>query len=671
VEPVDADPPGNPSPADPQVILEDLDRLESKRRGTKSSKLPPELRGTIRDPKVTRKLVAYATPHLPVMGLALLMSLFSAASKVAFLYVMMGILKPMFDGEGAATSDALGEVVLDLLPAVRPEASLLRMLSAVGAMLGGLFSLGWNTLEPLSQLKTAATLVVVLVTLEQLNKYGQKLLMRAVALNVVRDMRIDLFGKIMSLSMRFFHANNSGKLLSRITNDLNKLGNLLVDIMVHWFTDLFTVFASMLFIWIEGGPAVILALVLATVSFAPVQQLGRRIRNKEQKNQRMMAELFSSVAESFGAQKIVKAFGAKQHEEDRFADVNRQYTAGRMKSAELSARTEPMVEILGAIGIALFLFLGGRSVLDGNWSGPAFFAVVLALSQCIGSLRRLGDTSTKFQGGMSSADRVATLLYSDSEIVDAPDAQQLKSFETSIDFENVTYSHEVGRPVLRDIDIHLEKGQTLALVGHTGSGKSTIGDLVMRFYDVEIGAVRIDGVDVRKLGLDSMRNQMAMVTQETVLFEGTIASNIAYAMPDATPEDIERVARAAHAHEFILDQLDGYDTRVGERGATLSGGERQRIAIARALLRDKPILILDEATSALDTKSEQIVQEAIELLKKGRTTLIIAHRLSTIREADQILVLDQGRIVERGTHDELMAMDSVYTGMVRIQSAQR
>jgi len=656
--------------SNPNVILEDLDQLEDRRHGRKADKVPEGDRGTIRDPKITRQLTSYVKPHLPAMSVALLMSLFSAFAKVSYLYLMMGILKPLFEGRAAALAETYQRVALDLLPAIRPEPTQLQMLESIRSMVAGLFHLGWNTLEPLSQLKTAAFLVVVLVILEQGNKYGQRLLMRAVALNVVRDMRIDLFSKVMNLSMRFFHANNSSKLLSRITSDLNKLGNLLVDIMVHWFTDLFTVTASMLFIWTEGGPAVLLGMLLAAVSFAPVQQLGRRIRSREQKNNRKMAELFHSVSESFGAQKIVKAFGAQGHEKTRFVEVNRQYTVGRMKSAELSARTEPMVEILGAIGIAAFLFLGGRSVLDGSWSGPAFFTVVLALSQSVASIRRLGDTSTKFQRGMSSADRVATLLYCSPEIVDAPEARVLDRFEQSINFKNVTYSHDPGRPVLRNIDIHLPKGQTLALVGHTGSGKSTVGDLLMRFYDVDEGAVQIDGTDVRQLSVASMRNQMAMVTQETVLFEGTIASNIAYAMPDATPEDIERVAIAAHAHDFIVTQSDGYNTRVGERGATLSGGERQRIAIARALLRDKPILILDEATSALDTKSEQIVQEAIELLKKGRTTLIIAHRLSTIREADQILVLNQGKIVERGTHRELMALDNVYAGMVQIQSSE-
>ena len=602
------------------------------------------------------------------MFLALLLSMVSAASAVATLYVLMGILRPMFESGRAASLYETALLALNRMG----TGGLERLTGPLGALrgLGELVSMGWYALAPLNQLRWAAIFLVSLVVFSQANKYAQKLLMRSVALNVVQSVRIALYEKILSLSMRFFHANHSGRLLSRITNDLNKLGNLMVDVLVNWFTDVFTVLGTLWFVWVEGGPVVILGLVIATLCFAPVQQLGRRIRSREQKNHRKMAELFLSVSEALSSQKVVKAFGAQDYEIERFREVNGRYTSGRMKSAELSARTEPMVEILGAVGVAVFLFLGGRRVLQGDWDGAEFFAVVTALFKAISSLRRLGDTSTKMQGGLSAADRVSTLLFSKPEIVDKPDATAFGTFERAIAFEHVTYAHEEGRNVLEDIDFVLEKGHTVALVGHTGSGKSTVGDLLMRFYDVDAGRVTVDGHDLRDLQLASLRDHMAVVSQETVLFEGTIASNIAYAMPDATMADIERVARAAHAHDFISRLPDGYDTWVGERGTTLSGGERQRVAIARALLRDKPILILDEATSALDTQSEQIVQEAIELLMQGRTTLVIAHRLSTIRDADLILVLERGRIIERGDHASLLAADGVYADMVRLQSAE-
>jgi len=648
------------------VILEDLDALEAHRR---LADLPPEFVGSVRDPRIWRRLRRYVTPYVPGMFLALVLSMISAFAAVVTLYVLMGVLRPMFEAGGRTSA---GEHALQLVHRFVEQAPTLvdGGWHGVVTTLGDLARLGWDSLAPLLQLRWAAIFLVLLVSFEQANKYGQKLLMRAVALELVSDIRIDLYDKILKLSMRFFHANHSGRLLSRITNDLTKLGNLLVDVMVNWFTDVFTVVGSLWFVWTEGGPAVIVGLFIASISFAPVQQLGRRIRNREQKNQREMADLFLSLSESLSAPKIVKAFNAQEHELQRFRSVNARFTAGRMKAAELSARTEPMVEVLGAIAVALFLFLGGRRVLEGTADGATFFAIIAALFKTVSSLRRLGDTSTKMQGGLSSSDRIATLLFSKPEIVDKPDAVRLQAFERAIAFEHVDFSHEESRKVLDDIDFVLEKGHTVALVGHTGSGKSTVGDLLLRFYDVDAGAVRVDGHDVRDLELSSLRDQMAVVTQETVLFEGTIASNIAYAMPQATQADIERVAVAAHAHEFILRQPQGYQTWVGERGTTLSGGERQRIAIARALLRDKPILVLDEATSALDTQSEQIVQEAIERLMQGRTTLVIAHRLSTIRDADLILVLERGRVIERGSHAELMALEGVYSDMVRLQSAE-
>jgi subfamily B ATP-binding cassette protein MsbA len=308
-------------------------------------------------------------------------------------------------------------------------------------------------------------------------------------------------------------------------------------------------------------------------------------------------------------------------------------------------------------------------VISGSWEAKDLFIVIGMLWQVIGALRRLSNTNTKLHGGLASADRVAMLLDSEPELVDAPGAVAVDGLQRGISFREVSYDHDPANPVLRDVTFELHKGKTLAVVGPTGSGKTTLADLIPRFYEVQGGAVLIDGRDVREITLASLRALVAVVTQDPVLFRDTIRANIAYARPDTPMEDIVAAARAAHAHDFIMRLPQGYDTIVGERGLSLSGGERQRVAIARALVKNAPILILDEATSALDSASEALVQQALANLKAGRTTVVIAHRLSTVRDADVILVLENGRIIETGAHNALMRKGGLYAEMVKIQQA--
>jgi subfamily B ATP-binding cassette protein MsbA len=653
------------------VILEDLDYVEARRRELRKSKapVPPELKGTAQDPALTWRLASYAKPYRLAMVFAVMLSAVAAAAKVGYFFAVEGLLRPIFQAGAATAPMPVNELFRAVAQNPGPEG-----LTSLGFRLGILrdaVNWYWTSVPAMSQLKWAACFLVGLVIIEQINKYSQRMIMRTVSTDIIRVLRVELFRRLTQLSMRFFHKNHSGKLMSRITVDLTKLGDLLVDVLVNMCSDFFTVIGSLIYVFHSGGAFVFVALGLAGLTFVPIQQLARRVRQKENTIHRKLSEVFQSLAEALANQKIVKAFGAETHEVARFKEVNDRVLLGRLKSAALRFRTEPVVEIMGAVCVAMFMLWGGSKVLEGGWQGQSFFAVVLALFTVVASLRRLADTSTKFSSGLASADRVATLLYTRPEIVDKPDAYELDGFHDAITFEHVDFRYDDDNPVLQDVSFTLNQGQTLAIVGHTGSGKSTVGDLVARFYDVDRGAVLVDGHDVRDVKVKSLRDLLAMVTQETVLFQGTIRTNIAYAMPHISQEEIEDAAKAAHAHDFILNLPKGYDTPVGERGTSLSGGERQRIAIARALLSRAPILVLDEATSALDTRSERIVQQAIDNLRRGHTAIIIAHRLSTIRDADLILVIEQGSVAEQGNHDELMALGGIYSRMVSIQGSER
>jgi subfamily B ATP-binding cassette protein MsbA len=383
-----------------------------------------------------------------------------------------------------------------------------------------------------------------------------------------------------------------------------------------------------------------------------------------------MGTLYNSIGEVLSAQKIVKAYGAEAHEAERFRRINDDWTQARMKAIAIKTRTGPMVELAGACGLGLIVWFGGLRVINGTWNAAEFMAILLVLVKLIGSMRRLGMLNNRVQTGIASADRVSTVLFAKREIVDEPGADELTSVDGGIELRSVSFGYDPGQPVLHDISFQVPRGGSLAIVGPTGSGKSTISDLLPRFFDPEQGVVMISGRDIRDYTVESLRRNIAIVTQDTILFQDTIAANIAYARPETPMEKIIEAAKAAHAHDFIMATPDGYETFVGERGMTLSGGERQRVAIARALLRDAPILVLDEATSALDSKAEKVVQGAIDTLKHGRTTVTIAHRLSTIRDADQILVIAEGRIAERGTHAKLLAAGGLYAEMWNAQTQE-
>jgi len=660
-------------PVDPErssrVILEDLDVLEARlnrqlerKRGLRRllARRPTDDRG--RPLPFARDLLRYLRPFWPAilaaLGMAVVGGLLNGSKIVSF----EKLLAPIVDaGPPLDPGRALG-IALTLGHGFDGALEL-----GARAVLVGLHLL-WEAHPPIAQLGIATVLVFTAVVLAQVNNYGQKLVMRAVALESVRRIRTDLFERMLSLSHRFFGVNHSGKLVSRLTNDLQSYGSLMVDVFVSVFTDAFTIVVALGYLWMHGGAVVVMGLVLALAALVPIHRIARRIRSKEKKAQKRMSDVFVTLSEALSAHHIVKSYAGETHERDRFDDANRAFTREQFKSSELRARTDPIAELISGCGVALLLWFGGQQVLEGRLEPSKMMAMFTALIIAGGAVRRIGAINTKYQRGMASADRVAFLLFSEPEIVDAPDARPITSLGEGIEFRHVSFSHEPDKPILDDISFVLPKGKTLALVGPTGAGKSTVAELVPRFYDVDGGAVLVDGVDVRRLRLADLRSLVAFVTQDAFLFRDTILANIAYAAPGTPREAVVEAARVAYAHDFIERLPLGYETPAGERGARLSGGERQRISIARALLRDAPVLILDEATSALDSQSEAIVQRALANLRRGRTSIIIAHRLSTIVDADIILVLDRGRVVQQGTHEELLRRGGLYADLWRIQA---
>jgi subfamily B ATP-binding cassette protein MsbA len=432
-----------------------------------------------------------------------------------------------------------------------------------------------------------------------------------------------------------------------------------------------TVVALLVVMFIQETRLTLLALIAFPLVGLTVRTLGRRLYSINRRTQEQIAALNTLLQEAFTGTRIVKAFGREDHEQTRFDRINRQLLDLSLRDHRVDELSEPLMEILAAVGVMAILWYGGYRVIQGHMTPGTLFSFVTATLMLYGPVRKLSRTANLYQQTTPSAERVFEVLSLQPAVVDAPNARVLDRFRDRIEFDHVwfQYGQGDGDMVLKDICLLVRRGEVVALVGISGGGKSTLTDLIPRFHDVTEGRILIDGVDVREYTQASIRKEIAIVTQETFLFNDTIEANIAYGRPDAPREQIETAARAAHAHQFIVGLPAGYQTHVGERGVKLSGGQRQRIALARAFLKDPPILILDEATSDLDAESEFIVQDALADLTKGRTVFLIAHRLSTVRLAHRIVVFHEGRIVEEGPHEALIARDGIYRRLHALQFA--
>ncbi|MEN6374947.1 MAG: lipid A export permease/ATP-binding protein MsbA [Smithella sp.] len=496
--------------------------------------------------------------------------------------------------------------------------------------------------------------------------YGQTIMMNFIGLRIVTNLRNKLYEQIQRQSLAFFTQHPTGILMSRITNDVASIQSASSEAVTSLIRDTVTLISLIGVVFYTDWKLAIVATIVFPLAIYPISELGKRMRKVATSTQVTMGTLTSLLQETISGTRIVKAFGMEKYENERFAAENERLFKLNMKTVSVNAISHPLMEFLGSLGIAAVIFYGGYNVVHGNSTPGTFFSFLAALLMLYEPVKRLVNVNNTIQQGIAGADRVFSIIDRMPDIDDKPGARPLPPITRSIDIENVDFRYE-KTPVLKNISLSIKAGEVVAFVGMSGGGKTTLVNLIPRFYDVSSGRILIDGQDIRDVTMQSLRSQIAIVTQQTILFNDSVKNNIAYGDIERTQDDIINAARAANAHDFIMKLPQQYDTNIGELGTKLSGGEKQRISIARALLKDAPILILDEATSSLDTEAEIEVQEALDNLMKGRTTLVIAHRLSTIRNADRIIALVNGEIVEEGTHESLLAKRGEYFRLYNLQ----
>ncbi len=521
----------------------------------------------------------------------------------------------------------------------------------------------------LGALSYVCIIIVISVLLSNLFKYLSAVILAQVRANVIENLRKTIFEKVSLLHLGYFSNERKGDVMSRITNDVLEVENSVVNSLKVAFREPATIIIYFAVLFFKSWELTLFTIVFLPVSGFIISEVAKRLKKKARETQESLGSIVGIVDETLSGMRVIKAFNARDFVVNKFGKEVNRYARLNVSMARKNELASPLSEFMGVFVVAVILLYGGNMVLNNTSTLDAsgFLTYIIIFTQVLTPAKAISSAFSTIQRGLASGERIFSTIDTELEVKDLPNARDLEAFNEKISFKDVSFAYD-KHLVLKKIDFEIQKGKTIALVGPSGGGKSTIADLIPRFYDPTGGEVQIDGVSLKAYSLDSLRKHMGIVTQESILFNDTIFNNIAFGLNNVDPKEVEKAAKIANAHDFIRKTEKGYQTVIGERGSKLSGGQRQRLSIARAVLKNPPILILDEATSALDSESEMLVQEALTNLMKNRTSIVIAHRLSTIQHADEIIVIQQGEIVERGNHDQLMANGGLYNKLILMQS---